>query len=209
MPLSDWQTNSYIIWPDKSDICWIIDAPFQSESIIDAINERNLTPSHLILTHAHIDHIAGAQLIKNTYPDIEIAIHQLEADHLSDPLLNLSAMMGQPITAPQPTQTLTHDDTLTIADLTFQIRHAPGHSPGSIILYQPENNIAITGDVLFAGSIGRTDFPTSAGHDTLIDSIKTQILTLPDSTKILPGHGPSTTVQTEHASNPFLQSTSP
>ncbi len=132
-------------------------------------------------------------------------IHEAEAAFLSDPELNLSAMMGERVIAPDATEIVRHGDKLELSGLVFEVRHAPGHSPGSIVLYEAANGVAIVGDVLFAGSVGRTDFPTSDGFDVLLASIREQVLTLSDETVVLSGHGPGTTVGEEKKSNPFLQ----
>jgi len=201
--LGPWQTNCYVVTVPNSAICWIIDAGFDPEPMIDAILENGLKPTRLILTHAHIDHIAGVRQIVDTFENIPIAIHTDEAAFLTDPNLNLSIMLEQPITTPEPQDLLNDGDHLELEGTHWHIRHTPGHSPGGITLYNVESNQAIVGDTLFAGSIGRYDFPTSDGP-ALFKSIKDQLLTMPDETIVYPGHGPQTTIGTERRSNPFL-----
>lgn len=201
--LGDFQTNCYIACVPTNE-CWIIDAGFGPQPMLQYIAERDLAPSRIVLTHAHVDHIAGLEAVHAAFPDVPILIHEEESGHLIEPFLNLSALMGSPIVAPQATDTLKHGEVLTLGDLPFEIRHTPGHSPGGICLYQPEHGVAIVGDTLFAGSIGRHDFPTS-DQRSLMRSIREQLLTLPDDTRILPGHGEETTIGQERANNPFLK----
>jgi glyoxylase-like metal-dependent hydrolase (beta-lactamase superfamily II) len=201
--LGDWMTNCYILTA-PSGRCWVIDAGFHPQPMLQYIESQQLTPEKIILTHAHIDHIAGLTRLHEAYRDAPILIHEAEQAFLTDPMLNLSAALAEPITAPEPTMLLHAGNTLELDGHHFEVRHTPGHSPGGITLYCAEQNLAIVGDALFAGAIGRTDFPTS-DHDTLINAIKTQLMSLPDDTQVLPGHGPATTIGQERAANPFLR----
>ncbi len=200
--LGDFQTNCYVA--AVGEACWIVDAGYRPEPMIEAIREKGWTPQQVVLTHAHCDHIAGLAAVRQVWPDLPILIHDLERDFLTDPRLNLSAMLGVPVTAPQATGRLEHGQTLSLNGVDFELRHAPGHSPGSMVLYQPQHGLALAGDTLFAGSVGRTDFPLS-DHQTLMQSIRGQLYTLPDDTRVLPGHGPETRIGTEKRSNPFVQ----
>ena len=197
-------TNSYIIYPDKGAGCFIIDAGFEPGPMITEINDLDLKPELLILTHAHLDHIAGAGEIKKAFPDIRIAVAVQEADFLSDPGLNLSAQMGMDITAPPADFLLSDGQKLQLEGFDFTVIHTPGHSPGGICLYQAESALLIAGDTLFAGSVGRYDFPTSDG-EALMRSIKEKLMILPDNTAVYPGHGGSSTIGDEKRNNPFLK----
>lgn len=203
--LGDWQTNCYVLHTlDRQGPCWIVDAGFAPAPMIDYINDRELNLEKILLTHAHVDHIAGLHDIRTALGSAPILIHPEERAFLTDTFLNLSAMTDTPIVAPDADGDLTPDTKLNLGDLPFEIRHTPGHSPGGVSLYQPHAKVALVGDALFAGSIGRHDFPTSDGP-LLLQSIREQLLTLPDQTCILPGHGPQTTIANERQSNPFLQ----
>lgn len=207
--LGDWQTNCYVLHAHapkalRGSPCWIIDAGFDPSPLIAYIREHALRPTQLILTHAHLDHIAGVEAVRVAYPDVPILIHPDERAFLSDPMLNLSVMIEEPVIAPDATGELVQGQKLELAGVGFEVRHTPGHSPGGISLYQPDDGFVIVGDALFAGSVGRADFPTSNGRQ-LIESIRTQLLTLPDATKVYPGHGPATTIGAERAHNPFLK----
>jgi glyoxylase-like metal-dependent hydrolase (beta-lactamase superfamily II) len=200
--LGDWATNCYLAYTD-SGACWIIDAGFEPDYMLRHIREKELRPKKIVLTHAHVDHVGGLAEVCEAYPDIPVLIHEAERDFPADPMLNLSALMGFELIAPEPTGTFAHGDTLTLDGIDFGVRHTPGHSPGGICLYQPEHAVAIVGDTLFAGSIGRSDFPTSDGQ-ALVKSIREQLYTMPDQTRVLPGHGPETSIGAERASNPFV-----
>lgn len=200
--LGQWMTNCYVAYTDAGN-CWIIDCGFEPEDMFEFIEEKNLTPQQVVLTHAHVDHIAGLPSLRRRWKDLPIVIHEAEREYPGDPALNLSIALAEPIVAPEPTSVFLHGDTLMLDGIGFEVRHTPGHSPGGVCLYQQEHHLAIVGDTLFAGSIGRSDFPTSNSND-LLNSIRTQLLTLPDDTRVLPGHGPATTIGTERRTNPFL-----
>lgn len=207
--LGEWQTNCYLLHAHAPKAtrglpCWIIDAGFDPGPMIAYIREQALRPAQVILTHAHLDHIAGLEALRAVYPDIPILIHPLERAFLGDPMLNLSVAIEEPVTAPDATGELLHGQRLEMAGLPFEIRHTPGHSPGGVSLYQPDEGVVFVGDALFAGSVGRADFPTSNGRH-LLESIRVQLLTLPDATRVYAGHGPPTTIGAERASNPFLR----
>ncbi|MGB0767978.1 MAG: MBL fold metallo-hydrolase [Phycisphaeraceae bacterium] len=200
-PLGQWQTNCYLLSVGGS--CWIVDAGFEPEAMLDAIDERDLKVDKVVLTHAHLDHIAGLNAVRHRHPGVPIVIHGEEREFLTDTRLNLSAAFVEPVVAPEATDLLAHGDTLDLGGVSFEVRHTPGHSPGGITLVQADRQFALVGDTLFAGSIGRFDFPTSDGP-TLMRSIETQLLSLPDDFRVLPGHGPETSIGRERATNPYL-----
>jgi glyoxylase-like metal-dependent hydrolase (beta-lactamase superfamily II) len=220
--LGEWQTNCYVAHAvddepagqrtderedephEEPRPCWIFDAGFNPSPMIRYIRQKHLTPQAVLLTHAHLDHIAGLPELRTHWPDLPILIHREEADFLTDPTLNLSIFLEEPLAAPAATGFLEHGRTLDIAGQRCELRHTPGHSPGGVTFHFPRERLAIVGDTLFAGSIGRYDFPTSDG-ELLLRSIREQLLTLPDDTRILPGHGPQTTIAAERRANPFLQ----
>lgn len=198
-------TNCYLVeaLADAGSASWVIDSGFEPEHLLRLIGDAEATPSALILTHAHIDHIAGVSAVRSRYPSLPIWIHRDEAAWLNDPELNLSVFSGNPTTAPGPNRELDHGEVLTLGTTSWEVRHVPGHSPGSIALVCVEHSVAIVGDAIFNGSVGRTDFP-GCSMQVLERSIRTQLYTLSDGVSLFPGHGPPTTVGNERANNPFV-----
>jgi hydroxyacylglutathione hydrolase len=200
------QENCLIVRAAGANDCWIIDPGFapQPSQALAAIRKRGLTPAAIVLTHCHVDHIAGINTVRDAYPDIPIWAPVNETDMLTDPMANFSGMYGVPISAPDATRTLSPGDTITLADQSFGVRDVAGHSPGGLAFCCAAAKLAIVGDALFAGGIGRYDFPGSSG-ERLLANIRAQLLTLPDDTVVFPGHGPTTTIGKERRTNPFLQ----
>ena len=208
--LGPFETNTLLVRPPAGGdqatpgLCWVVDPSFGPAPVLRRMAELNVRPAAVVLTHAHIDHIAGIADVLRAYPGTPVWLHAAESDWLGDPLLNLSAMMGMPVTAPGPHRLLADDEILELGPTRWRILHTPGHSPGGIVLHHAESGQAVSGDAIFAGSIGRTDFPGS-DFATLERAIRTRIYTLPDETRLYPGHGPPTAVGREKRSNPFVR----
>lgn len=207
--LGPFETNSYLVYPEgggKEGPCWIVDPSFGPGPLIARVKELGLRPIAIVLTHAHVDHIAGVDEVLRAFatPPLPVLVHEAEKDWLGDPMKNLSAMGGMRVTARGPTGTIAEGQELELGGVRWLVLHTPGHSPGGITLYHAASATAIVGDTLFAGSVGRSDFPGS-DPETLETSIRRKLYTLPDETTIYPGHGPSSTIGEEKRSNPFVR----
>jgi len=202
--LGDFQTNCYCVRADsdKKD-CILIDAGLHPFAMIQHLQNHHIVPAAVVLTHGHIDHIGGLEQVRRHWPSTQVYIHKTDAAMLADPNENLSALAGTIFQARPAERMLDGDIEIQIAGLRFDVFHTPGHTPGGVCLYDASEPIAFVGDTLFAGSIGRSDFP-GGDYEQLIQSIKTKLLVLPDTTKIYPGHGPATTIGNEKRHNPFL-----
>ena len=201
-PLGDFRTNGYLIHRGPGEPATVVDPGQRPGPLLDRIAELGLSVERVVLTHAHADHTAGLEELRERHPGSAIEIHGDEASYLQDPVNNLSARMGTPLFAPAATGTLTPGRATRIAGLDWVVLHTPGHSPGGLTFHQPELRLAVVGDTLFAGGVGRSDFPHS--DPAALDASLRLLMTLPDETRVLPGHGPETMVGRERASNPFL-----
>jgi hydroxyacylglutathione hydrolase len=200
------QENTYLIINDKKQ-CWVVDPGMYYDEELQQFNnyisQNQLTPQAIINTHAHIDHILGTQAVMDTY-SIPFMLHEKDLPVLNS-AASSAAMFGFKFNAiPAVSGLIKENEPLHLGDDVLEVRFAPGHSPGSIVFYYPDGKWAIGGDVLFADSIGRTDLP-GGDHQTLLNSIRTQLFTLPPETTIYPGHGPETNIGREMQYNPFMQ----
>ena len=201
--LGDFLTNAYIVSAEPDETCVIIDAPHPAQPIIDAVRHAGLTPEVLLLTHGHIDHISGSDTVRRAFPGLRVASSSSTAKMLRRPSLNLSVLLGGPRTFPPPEVILHHGDEAAAGALRLTALSLDGHATGSLCFLAGEQPpLVFTGDTLFAGSIGRTDFPGGSLPD-LLDGIRQNIMTLSDDTVVYSGHGPCTTVAAER-DNPFL-----
>lgn len=199
-PLSN---NTYLIADPQTSVAAVIDPAMDSEKVLEAADQRGWHLQQIWLTHAHFDHIAGVHLLAGSRtPPLPVSLHPGDLPLYQD--LGGARKFGFHIQAgPEPAVLLAHRQTLTIGGVAVEVRHAPGHTPGHVVFYAPSAGVVFCGDLIFLGSIGRTDLP-GGNHRQLIDSIQAQILSLPPQTRLLSGHGPETTVGDEIADNPFL-----
>ena len=194
-------TNCYLVSDSSTRDALIIDPGDDADAIVQAVHADDLVVRGIVNTHGHADHIAANGALKQEF-GCPIMIHELDAPYLTDADLNLSSFIGQsgPLSPPAD-RLLREGDVVMLGDRRFSVIHTPGHTPGGICLIV--DDVLFSGDTLFARSIGRSDFPGGA-HRTLIESIRTKLLVLPDDTTVYPGHGPSTTIAIERSSNPWL-----
>ncbi len=192
--------NAYIIGCLKSGQAGIVDPGDEGALLIKRCKELELTPDYILNTHGHADHIRDNDYVKRE-TGAKIVIHPKDASMLTNPTLNISAMMGLPWTSPPADLHFKEGKTFHVGEVAFDVLHLPGHSPGSVCLIH--DPIVIVGDVLFCGSIGRTDFPEGS-YEQLVGNIREKLLPLGDHIQVFPGHGPDTTLGQERRTNPFL-----
>lgn len=195
--------NTYLLVDSRSGDAAVIDPALGSQRVLDVAAGRGWQFRFIWLTHAHFDHMAGVhQIASSQQPALPVGLHPLDL-----PLYRNrgdAVKFGMRIDpGPEPSITFAHGQILALGDSRLEVRFTPGHTPGHVVLYAPDEGIAFCGDVIFQGSIGRTDLP-GGDYDQLIASIQSQILTLPPHTRLLCGHGPETSVADEIRYNPFL-----
>lgn len=199
------QQNTLIVFRAGRTDCVLVDPGFDAAAIIRQVERLKLTPAAILLTHGHVDHIAGNAAVVARWPGLPILIGKRDAVMLTDPRANLSALSGMAIKSPPATQLLDDGDEIEFAAMKWLVRAIPGHSPGHVvyIAHDETPGIVLGGDVLFAGSIGRTDFP-GGSFEQLVSGIKTILFPLPEDTVVYTGHGPKTTIGDERDTNPFI-----
>ncbi|NIA07794.1 MAG: MBL fold metallo-hydrolase [Actinobacteria bacterium] len=201
--LSSMQTNTYVLGCSGSDACVIIDVGAGAGPLLDFLQRKSLRLEALILTHGHYDHIAGVKELLKVHPEAQIILGQDAQKVACSPMRNLSLLFFKPFSIRPADRLVADSQRLELAGLSLEVLDLPGHSPGSIGLYDAQAQSVYCGDTLFAGSVGRTDFPGASG-ELLLESIRSKLMALPDETKVWPGHGPSTTIGVERRTNPFL-----
>ena len=206
VPVTPFQQNCSIVWCDTTKEAALIDAGGDIPMLLAEIARLGLTLKALWVTHAHIDHAGAVGELANTYALPIVGPHTGDQFWI-DGLAQQSVMFGFPPAQPfTPTRWLKDGDTMQIGNETLNVRHCPGHTPGHVVFHAPQIDRVFVGDVLFAGSIGRTDFP-QGDHDQLIDSITQRLWPMGDQTVFIPGHGPESTLGRERSSNPYVRGT--
>jgi glyoxylase-like metal-dependent hydrolase (beta-lactamase superfamily II) len=206
IPVTPFQQNCSLVWDDASKQAAVIDPGGDTDRLLDAVKKLGLKLEQIWITHAHVDHAAATADLAEAH---QLPIHgphpedQFWIDGLAQAAANYHFPPAKPF---KPTRWLQDGDTVTIGAHTLQVRHCPGHTPGHVVFYSPEIGRAFVGDVLFAGSIGRTDFPRG-DYDTLINSITQRLWPMGDETVFIPGHGPESTFGRERKTNPFVGGT--
>lgn len=194
--------NAYLVGCSATGETLAIDPGGEAEAMVRALEGQEGGLRAIILTHAHLDHLEGVAALVERF-EAPISLHPADRP-LYDAAAQQGAMFGHELRVPPPPdEELVPGRDVVVGECSFEVRHAPGHSPGHVILYSAAAGLAFVGDVVFAGSIGRTDLP-GGSFPELMTSIKEAVLTLPDGTELYTGHGPVTTVERERATNPFL-----
>lgn len=193
------ENNTYLLADPQEKLAVLVDPSFGSQVVRRTLADHGWTLSQIWLTHAHFDHFAGTHL----FPDVSVALHPADYPLWDDG--GGSKFFGQKINhGTRPSLNLTPEMKLQVGSIPVEVRHTPGHSRGHVVFYIPSASTCLTGDLIFAGSVGRTDLPGGDMAD-LLTSIQTQILTLPPATRLLCGHGDETSVEFERDNNPFLE----
>eukprot|EP00823_Brevimastigomonas_motovehiculus_P007234 TRINITY_DN6238_c0_g1_i1.p1 TRINITY_DN6238_c0_g1~~TRINITY_DN6238_c0_g1_i1.p1 ORF type:complete len:245 (+),score=21.74 TRINITY_DN6238_c0_g1_i1:44-778(+) len=208
IPVSPFEQNCSLLWCQETKKAVVIDPGDEYEEIVKVIKKMNVQLDQIWITHGHVDHISAAKDLCEAFsPNIPIYGPHEEDEFLIKAVAASGrsygfAQPGRPFT---PKRWLRQDDKLSFGKIEFEVRTVPGHTPGSVAFYSRQQKLAFVGDVLFSGSIGRTDFEYGNGSQ-LLASIRSQLFTLPDDTVVVPGHGPTTTIGHEKKMNPYLTS---
>lgn len=202
IPVTPFQQNCSLVFDDAAKVGAIVDPGGDVPRILEAIRQSGITIEKILLTHGHIDHAGGAAELREAL-NVPIEGPHTADNFLLETLPDTGAKYDIEARAVTPDRWLKEGDTVTVGDLSFAIYEAPGHTPGSVVLFNAENRFALVGDVIFQGSVGRTDFPYG-NHQSLINAIKDKLYPMGDDVVFLPGHGSPSTIGEERRSNPFL-----
>jgi hydroxyacylglutathione hydrolase len=203
IPVTAFQQNCSLVWDTETRLAAVIDPGGHLDRVLSAADEAGVTLDKILVTHGHLDH-AGATADLAQQKKLPIAGPQRDDAFWIDSMSESAKQWGfPPARAFTPDRWLEDGDVVELGTLRFEVRHCPGHTPGHVIFFEPQSRVAFVGDVLFAGSIGRTDFPRG-DHPTLIRSIREKLFPLGDDVRFVPGHGPMSTFGNERRSNPYV-----
>ena len=201
-------TNCVVLWADGQQACTVADPGMSSDEgvqdLLDFLGSHNLTPDAIFLTHGHFDHVWGVEKLLQHF-SVPVYMHPADKDILADGASVFKGMQSFKVFKHNiATTDIADGDILTSAGIDWKVIHTPGHTPGGVCYYSEENSLLLSGDTLFAGSIGRTDLG-GGDYDVLMQSIQQKLLSLPGDTDVIPGHGQPTSIAQEGMHNPFLQ----
>lgn len=204
LPQGPMQTNCYIVGCEETRQAAVIDPAWDGRAIVTTLNQHGWDLAYILLTHAHFDHVGGLAYLKE-YSNAPIYLHKEAVPMLESASITAAMTLGMQFPQPPPPdEYLEEGQVIQVGNSSLEVLYTPGHAPGHVSFYCPAEHALFCGDVLFEGSIGRTDFP-GGHHETLIRIIKEKLFVLPDETRVYSGHGRPTTIGLEKATNPFLQ----
>jgi hydroxyacylglutathione hydrolase len=203
VPVTAFQQNCSIVWCEKAQRAAVIDPGGDLDRVLAVVDRHGLTLEKILITHAHLDHAGATAELARRF-SLPIEGPQIDDQFWIDQMPAQAKMFGFPPSDYfTPSRWLAQGDRVTVGEVEFEVFHCPGHTPGHVVFFQRDSRFAIVGDVIFAGSIGRTDFPRG-NHDQLLRSIRENLFPLGDDVTFLPGHGPTSTFGAERRSNPFV-----
>ena len=196
-------TNCYVLWQEGERECIVVDPGDEPDEITSFLENSHIEPVEVILTHVHVDHFGAMGALLRRYPNLGFSCGRDDEPHLTRPTHSLAFFFGGSRKLPGPARLLEEGDEVLVGEEPICVVETPGHTPGSIALYSPRSKLVLTGDCLFAGGIGRTDFP-GGSYAEILRSIQEKLILLPPETRVLPGHGEESTIGAEKATNPFV-----
>ena len=205
IPVTPLQQNCTLLWDDQTKAAIVVDPGGDVPTILETVASLGVRVERILLTHGHIDHAGGAAELRDALPGVPLHGPDQRDAFLLDTLAEAGAQYGLLGARPvRPDAWLTEGDTVTLGDHVFEVRHTPGHTPGHVVFIHHAANVALLGDVLFRGSVGRTDFIPYGDTGALLRSIRDKIMPLPDPMTFICGHGPASTIGAERATNPYV-----